>query len=947
MASYYEKLVNNVKKGTGNLQKNIANAGGYVRNLMGNVSPVIPKIGDYYGQIYDAKERVRDGINDKVADAIRAGVDMLPDNIEQPIERVGGYVDRLVGGEGIEKALSLGENMLARKLLGPVATADRIYGIFREAGQKAGENNPSLLPVTPSGNATLIPPAEAGTPKAEPMSSTQPARTAVPRNYLKQGTETPPASSVTDGGTGGVQRVYVANDVGGSGGDEPGEVNYEKYLSNKENEYESAAGKYNADIDYAKGVKDDAYREAEDEYRIAMRDADANYRTSLPTYGSAAEEMLDKGLAGSGYTEYLMGKALKAKSDEAMAARSQMSYQKMLADKQYNSDVKDALNERYQTELALDGEYKAKFQEVVTGIMNGLWDASVGERILSQYAPEGGVSEEIRSALADVQSNYDNANQGTILGAYIDWCRDNGAEVNAATISDYLKKTGKFTDGQISSYISNVFDANGNFLGDTNTETNTITGGGLGTGNTGNIITETDTTQDYKTQASELFQKVYGRLPSTDELEECSKKMEKYTQGMTDMQVADLFGITQASVWDPVLEDFQLKIASHKIGSNELWDILDEMKADKDAGLLSSNAYNDIKAMCDGLVVSNVTLKSNGGLRKKYQKGDQFEVELGHETYRVRSEGETSDKAVIEAAKGLKDGTVFGYGTNLFIKVGDSAYRFGARAVFGNGEYDKLWHAIYKDAVADISQGYGGTLKSLGYVGTGATEKENTGESENTNNGSTGAGSSDSDSIEYDGKTYEIGGKVSGDPLTQIMGFLRKDGEIFENGGKYYIKKSGDVYWLALKQDDNTSTSTEGTESGLTGELLDDSLVIADVLTPGVTINSDYMANIADNKYEVTKSNTTGKINENTGYLEVEGIVDENDAPIRFSFAKVTIVDEDLLENIEENGIKEGDVYRKGQNIYIYFGGNQAGWIIGSPDVENHYGYFNSAFINN
>lgn len=498
-------------------------------------------------------------------------------------------------------------------------------------------------------------------------------------------------------------------------------TSYEEYLG--EGKWESTAEKYNADVDYAQGVKDDAYKEAEDEYRIAMRDADSNFRTSQPTYGAAAEDMLSNGLSGSGYSEYLAGKALEAKSDEAMAARSQMSYQKLLADQQYNSDVKTALDERYQTEQQLEADYKAKFQEVINGIMDGLWDASTGEKILAQYAPSAGISAEMKGALTDAQSNYDTANQGTVLGAYIDWCSSNDITINEATMTAYLKKTGKFTDSQISTYISNCFDSSGNFLGNTgDSEGDTVD-----PESPSDIIdTTTEFDQDDKgvisyktveeTKVWAQYEADYGR-PLTEEEKETIRgqfrekglyndEIGKFLAEQGNITWSTYLGISTNN-FDQTVESFKESMLKHKIASGELQELLATLEANK-GSVVSTAAAEAIKNMCEGLVVSAVALESNGGLRQKFQKGDNFKVAVGDEVYRVKSEGRAS-KEVLDAAADVPAGAVFGYGTDLYIKTENSAYKIKARAIFGNKDYDKLWYEVYGSELDNLKNYANGT----------------------------------------------------------------------------------------------------------------------------------------------------------------------------------------------------------------------------------------------
>ena len=92
----------------------------------------------------------------------------------------------------------------------------------------------------------------------------------------------------------------------GAGSSEKSWSNHTDYLKDEE---KNIADQYASDSEYAKKQQEEAYKKAEDMYGIAVRDANANFKTNQPTYGATAERLLASGLTGSGYSDYLAGKA--------------------------------------------------------------------------------------------------------------------------------------------------------------------------------------------------------------------------------------------------------------------------------------------------------------------------------------------------------------------------------------------------------------------------------------------------------------------------------------------------------------------------------------------------------------------------------------------------------------------------------------------------------------
>ena len=118
-----------------------------------------------------------------------------------------------------------------------------------------------------------------------------------------------------------------------------GLTNYPEVTNSLKEATESVNKQYQTALEYAEKSKQNAYERADDEQRIAMRDAQANYITNDARYGANAEDLLSQGLENSGYSEHLLGKREEQLANERMAARSQASAAKKSADEAYDNAI--------------------------------------------------------------------------------------------------------------------------------------------------------------------------------------------------------------------------------------------------------------------------------------------------------------------------------------------------------------------------------------------------------------------------------------------------------------------------------------------------------------------------------------------------------------------------------------------------------------------------------
>lgn len=514
---------------------------------------------------------------------------------------------------------------------------------------------------------------------------------------------------------GGVETGGEVVDTGGDGVETGGEKKLEvedpnSYIAALREREESIVDQYNADINYAEQLKDEAYKKAEDQYNIAMREAQGNFRANQPTYGAKAEQLLASGLTGGGYSDYLGGKAYEARTDEINAARSQLSYAEQLADSNYRDMMHKAEQDKFDRQYAndqwkleygvqLDAEYKAKVDEVLTGIKAGNINAEVAETILKNYAPNGEISESVLNALKTQEEGYWRDNNNSVTTDFISWVaarEDAEKPVNAAGMRQWLKDNTNLTDDEVEFWIATYTDKDGNYQPPTNISYEV---------RNGNLWISTDggkTWKDYGALSDKGEVKVEDDTGGTGGSANNAKD-EDLSEAVKYLREAAKNGLSGADAYNA----FKTAMNKHDIGDyNSYKQLLDEVDRLVTEGKFDADVAAKMKDMTNGLVVGSGVFEENRGLRKKFQDGDNFTVNVNGFSYKVESGGE-ADSKVIEAAKDLKDGVVFGYGSELYLKSGDTAYKIEPRPVFGNKDYDKLWSAVYGEAINNIAEGKG------------------------------------------------------------------------------------------------------------------------------------------------------------------------------------------------------------------------------------------------
>ncbi len=165
----------------------------------------------------------------------------------------------------------------------------------------------------------------------------------------------------------------------------------EKTLEEFVSEYMANKAKSNTKESYESWLRANGIN-AEKIYFDTVRDIESDYQRELSGHGSRAEALAGLGLTGSGYSDYLSGKAYSEMQKGKQDARSTYAENKRKNISGYQSYIKDYKE-------AEDKSIKA----VVKAIGN---DGIVDYDTAYRYAVSLGLSEESASAAAKTASDY-------------------------------------------------------------------------------------------------------------------------------------------------------------------------------------------------------------------------------------------------------------------------------------------------------------------------------------------------------------------------------------------------------------------------------------------------------------------------------------------------------------------------------------------------------------
>jgi hypothetical protein len=205
----------------------------------------------------------------------------------------------------------------------------------------------------------------------------------------------------------------------------------------------------------AQQAKDVSYADAERMREKAIQDANLAYMRSQPTYGANAEALLSSGLTGSGYSDYLAGKAYATNRADIAAARNTEAESRRVADIRY-ADALSQADQNYANSVAQANKNFADAQASAEGkyldYING-----IKGNVISENAK---FEEEAKSAYSTVLGlAASGASQATIdayvakYGDYYGWTADE-KKVLTDVVNEY-KAAYTLTDGSGNNVVVN------------------------------------------------------------------------------------------------------------------------------------------------------------------------------------------------------------------------------------------------------------------------------------------------------------------------------------------------------------------------------------------------------------------------------------------------------------------------------------------------------------
>ena len=384
-----------------------------------------------------------------------------------------------------------------------------------------------------------------------------------------------------------------------------------------------------------------------------------------------------------------------------------MSYAKQLADSSYNEMMyKAGANKRAAEDTLamkkinysqqLNAEYKAKLDNLVNGIMDGVYSASMAEKVLKDYAIDGAVSDDAISMLKEAEANYWKSNNSSTLAGFIDWADAKIASkqtLNATIARDYLKRTTTLSDDEIDVYINAYFNEDGTVNKDavTNDKNNNLSGGQ----NTGN---QTESTGSADSDAEQ------PRWSGGEQIVRGNARFKNDAWGgRSDLTEGDNFNIiingktyrvesggelndetVKNALNNAAIDDGEVfsygdqaflkkngkyyEIDTRVFRPNAEGNLVQEINNNKSAGQNMSDKFTTYRTEFKNDKLNSRSYMPGNTIKLKNANGDNYKLKVGA----VLNENSEIYKTALEW--GLKNGEAFIYGEDLYVFGGNKVY---------------------------------------------------------------------------------------------------------------------------------------------------------------------------------------------------------------------------------------------------------------------------------
>ena len=243
---------------------------------------------------------------------------------------------------------------------------------------------------------------------------------------------------------------------------------YEK-LQNLE---ENAIRDYDTNMKYAEDARANALKLAEQARTNAKIEAEAQFRQNAANYGLQGERMLEQGLAGGGYSEFLEGKNMETRALNMGAANASYLDNAQNAQTAYNEAEREAGNQlmaaqdeitayKHQYSEELQAEREALYQQILSDVTSGLIDANTAWAMYNVY---GTMNSKQWEAIQTAAKAYEGkVGKALATQIYDDLINKYGASLTRDLYVDSLLAMG--ADPLMVDKIANtVFDNNGKLI---------------------------------------------------------------------------------------------------------------------------------------------------------------------------------------------------------------------------------------------------------------------------------------------------------------------------------------------------------------------------------------------------------------------------------------------------------------------------------------------------
>lgn len=391
-----------------------------------------------------------------------------------------------------------------------------------------------------------------------------------------------------------------------------------------------------------------------------------------------------------------------------------------------------------------------------------------------------------------------------------------------------------------------------------------------------------------------------------------------------------------------MLASFEEKMLEHSVGPNgEMAAIIkDFVDTAKNNGLFTEEEIGKFESIFNGYVETSATFRKND-FDTSFGEGDDFSIEMGGKRYGVESDGRADD-SIQQFAKNnnLRDGKVFGYKSELYLVAGNEVIKIKARKLFYNGDYEKLWKAVYAENLKQFMDGTPVDVKPTNPTGKGGyvsnlSEDEGSGETNDDilrgyahivtiekSNDLTGSGGVAQTKVNIGGNNYNItiGDALAvGDPLWGTLSGAANfdEGEVFVYANQIYAKYGDQIVKI-----DASKKTKEKIINAISENANDRTLYNDDAVALGGKIDDKGFFPTYFNKLPETMSDDTYMRLEYNGTkysLKIHAILGEGTEAARAA---------------QKANIQDGAVFAHHEDMYIYSGG-KAYKLGATPGVFN------------